>query len=171
MDTEEVRRFVDVSLAHSIVVDVSEVVEAPGNLRTITIHRENRVTIEFQKCIDYVEGGIDGGGLKYVGQYTSLEEIILDLECYLGRPATEWTNRTSNPYEPKLMSEPDPAANFKHFEDRVRRKDVELPVRAIFEIAGIYWRHIDLFGEYRLDRLGEETEIALRKRGISEEDL
>ena len=36
--------------------------------------------------------------------------------------------------------------------------------------TGIYWRHIDLFGEYCPDRLGEETEISLRKRRVPPEE-
>lgn len=69
------------------------------------------------------------------------------------------------------MSELDPAANMKYLEDLVRERRVKLPTGGRFEIAGIYWRHIEIFGEYRPDRLGDGTEIELRKRGITEEDL
>lgn len=171
MDANEVRRYLDVSLGHAIVVDVQEVVDAPGNLRTITIHRGNGVTIEFQSCADYVQGNDEGGGLKYVGEYGTLDELILDLEAYLGKAVTDWSNYTLNPYEPKMVDDAEPAATLKHFEDLVRRRLTALPAHGGFELAGIYWRHIDLFGEYRPDLLGEETKIALRKRGVPEEDL
>lgn len=94
MDANEVRRFLDVSLAHSIIVDAQEIAQAPGNLRTVTLHRENGVTIEFQSCLSHAQGNSEGGGLKYVGEYGSLDELIFDLERYLCKPVTAWSNHT-----------------------------------------------------------------------------
>jgi hypothetical protein len=169
MDYDEVRRYCDASLAHSITIDVREVAEAAGNLRTVTIHDDHSVTIEFQRCADYVQPDPEGGGLKYVGKYESLEAAVLDLEEYLEKAVVAWSNFTSTPYEPRVLDEPDPQANVAYFESLVRARAMRLPVRGAFEIAGIYWRHVALWGEYRRDRLGEETEISLRERGVSED--
>jgi hypothetical protein len=173
LNSAEIRRLLDVSLSHSVVVDVREIVEAPGNLRTVTIHQGNDVTIEFERCTDYLYGTGEGGGLKYIGHYEAVDELVRDLEVYLGKPVSAWSNYTESPYEPKVLDETDPAANLKYFEDLVRNRKMDLPSRGNFELAGIYWRHIELFGEFRQDRLGEETEISLRKRGIlpEEEDV
>ena len=166
----EIERLLNVSLAHSVVVDVREIIEAPGHLRTVTIHRGNDVTIEFERCVDYVHGTGEGAGLKYVGHYDTLDELVRAIEAYLGKPVAEWSNYTATLYEPNLIGELDPTANLNHFEDLVRHRGIGLPPGGGFELAGIYWRHIDLYGEYRPDRLGEETEIALRRRGIEPED-
>ncbi len=170
IEAHRVARYPDVSLAHSVVVDVLEVAEAPGNLRTITIHDGLDVTIEFETCTAYLESDIEGGGLKYVGHYDTIDDAIADLEDYLGTPVQEWINFTENPYEPTISSEPDPAKNLRYFEDLVRQRRMILPKRGGFELAGIYWRHIELFGEYRKDKLKEEWEHHLRKRGISVDD-
>jgi hypothetical protein len=171
MDRDEIFRYLHASLAHSITVDVMEVSEAPGNVRTITIHNDDRVTIEFQKSQEYVEGGDESGGLKYYAPYPELEEAIQDLEEYLGRPVEEWGNFTSQRYEPMVLEEPDPAANFRYFEDLVRRKLIKLPRLGKYELAGIHWRHIALYGEYRPDKLREEAEARLRrKRNLDEDD-
>jgi Uma2 family endonuclease len=56
MYLDEIELAMDVGLDHSIVIDVREVIEAPGNLRTVTIHQGNSVTIEFERCEDYATG-------------------------------------------------------------------------------------------------------------------
>jgi hypothetical protein len=93
MEVEEIRLYLDVSIAHSVVVDVEETAGAPGTLRTIRFHQGLRVTIEFERCIDYVERSIEGGGLKYVAQHEDLATIIADIEEYLDRPVSAWTVR------------------------------------------------------------------------------
>jgi hypothetical protein len=170
MDYDELRRYLDVSLAHSVVVDVRELSEAPGYLRTITVHQDGRVTIEFPPAREYAQGDFEGGGLKYVGQYETLDELIEVLEEYLGSPVGKWRNFTAAPYEPHTLDEPDSAANIRYFEDLVRTRSVALPSRGHFTLTGIHWRHIELYGEYRADKLGEETELLLRQQGIGPDD-
>lgn len=169
MEKDEIRRCLDASVAHSAVVDVREVEEAPGYLRTVTIHDDLAVTIEYQKCADYRSAEIEGGGLKYVGAYEHLDEAIHDLEEFLGSPMTSWRNYLASPYAPSVLEELDPAKNVAWFEAQVRAGTVPLPRAGSFEISGIHWEHVALFGEYRPDRLGEETEIRLRKRGLTDE--
>ncbi len=169
LNSTEIERLLNVSLVHSVEVDVREVNEAPGNLRTVTIY-EDHVTIEFETCVDYVHGTGEGYGLKYTGQYETFDECIRSLEDYLGKRMSEWSNYTETPYEPKILDQPDPAANQRYFEGLVRDRKMRLPTGGDFHLAGIYWRHLELFGEYRPDRLEEEQEIALRKRGVLPEE-
>jgi len=169
MDYEELKRYVEVSIAHSITVDVRAVPDAPGNVRTTTIHSDYRVTIEFQKCSEYVSGDFEGGGLKYVGQYETLDDAVRALEKYLASPVRQWRNYTRERFEPVLLAEPDSAANLAYFERIVRERRISLPGRGRFRLAGVHWRHVERYGEYRGDKLIEEQELTLRERDIESE--
>lgn len=170
MDHDELRRYLDVSLAHSAVVDVREIPEAPGYLRTITVHNDYGVTIEFETCLQYVQGDWEGGILKYIGRYDTLEDVINDLEQYLGKPITAWQNYTRDPYEPKKLDEPDYESCKKYFEELVRSRRMDLPPRGDFRHAYAEWRHIEQYGEFRPDMIFEEQDLWLREQGIDPDD-
>ena len=163
MNRTEIERYLEVGRGHSLVVDVREVAEVPGNLRTVTIHRGNRVTIEYERSRAYVDGDSEGGGLKYVGEYANLDELLTDLEAYLGAKAEQWSNFTESPLVPKILDDPDPVKSLGYFEDLVRRGAVPLPAGRRYELAGVYWRHIAKYGEYREDKLLEKQEEELRR--------
>jgi hypothetical protein len=166
MDYDEIRRYLDVSLAHSISIDVRDVLEAPGNVRTVTIHRDARVTIEFQKSTEYSGGDYEGSGLKYVGKYDSVDDAVRGLEKYLARPMHEWRNYTRDRYDPVVKHESPPAENLAYFEGLVRERKMPLPEGGNFQLAGIYWRHIQRYGEYRQDKLIEEQDLTLTEHGF-----
>jgi hypothetical protein len=170
MNQDEITRYLDVSLVHSITIDVREVDEAPGWLRTVTIYDDYSVDIEFQKCSEYLSGEGEGGWLKYVGNYENLENCVSDLVEFLGMPMSSWLNFTLHVYAPAVVEELDSTKNIEYFESLVRDKRATLPLHGRFRLAGIYWRHIELFGEYRPDRLGEETDILLKEQGLSDEE-
>jgi len=159
----EIGRYLYASLAHSITVDVVEIEEASGTLRTVTIRNDLSVTIEFPPALEYVTGDFEGGGLKYRAIYDRLEDIVDDLQDFLGKPIAEWRNFTESPYEPSVVEAPDPMKNLAFFEDQVRTGKVRLPRKGRYRLAGIHWRHIELYGEYRQDKLGEETELAIQE--------
>ena len=69
------------------------------------------MTIEFEKCMDYVHRTGEGAGLKCVGHYEAIDECVRSLEVYLGKRVSAWSNSTATPYEPQILNEPDPAAN------------------------------------------------------------
>jgi len=158
MDKNEIERHLDVSPAHSIIVDVAVVDGAPRFLRTVTIHQGNSVTIEFEKARGYFGGNSEGGWLKYIAQYHDLDELTQDLEEFLGKPVMRWSNFTAEPYSPVVQEDPDPAASLKFFEDAVRHDAIKLPRRAKYQIASPYWRHIVKYGEFREDKIWEEQE-------------
>lgn len=164
MDLSEIARYLNVGLAHSVTIDVREIEAAPGVLRVVTIRRGNSVTIEYEPALEYVTGDFEGGGLKYVASYDTLEDAVRDLEEYLGTPVEGWRNFTRNPYEPTIVEQPDALKNQQFFEAQVRARSIALPRRARYDIAGIHWRHIERYGEYRPDKLLEEAELALARR-------
>lgn len=162
MDLDELRRYLDVSLWHSVVVDVRELPEAPGFLRTVTVRQGYRVTIVYEKCSEYIDGTGEGW-IKYIGKYNALEVLVEDLAQYIGKPIAEWQNYTRDPYEPKVLDEPDHAANMNYFEDMVRSRRMALPPRGDFKHAYVEWRHIERYGEFRQDKLAEEQDLWLRE--------
>jgi hypothetical protein len=166
MDRSEIERYVDVSIAHSITIDVCDWKPAPGYVRTITVYRNNRVMIEFQKAHEYVTRDWEGAGLRYVGQYADLDSLVCDLQHFLARSLAEWKNYTAAPYTPKVLNEPDPEANNSYFENAVRRDTICLPGGGSFEVAGAYWRQIRDYGIFRPEKLAEDTDELLRRRGI-----
>lgn len=166
MDKAEIERYLFAGRGHSVVVDAREVTAAPGVIRTLTVHRGNRVTLEFDSTPNYITGDIEGWGPKYVARYLSLNAIIDDLEEFLGHSVAAWTNRTAEPLTPSYTDAPDTAAQ-QYLEDLVRRHAVELPRRATYALANIYWRHISKYGEYREDKLEEEQDEHLGLRSDS----
>jgi hypothetical protein len=61
MDLAEIERYLNVSIAHSITVDVCEIAELPGYLRTVMIHPDCRVTIELLPGAAYAKRDGEGG--------------------------------------------------------------------------------------------------------------
>jgi hypothetical protein len=163
MDREQIERYLNGGRGHSVVVDARDVEGAPGNVRTVTIHRGNRVTIEYDKASAYVAGDCENGGLKYVAEYPDLDELLADLEAFLGAKVQRWGNFTKSPLAPTVLDDPEPEKSLRYFEDLVRRRGVPLPTRGNYELAGVYWRHIAKYGEYREDKLLEEQDEELRR--------
>jgi hypothetical protein len=158
MDTQEIQRLLDVSVAHSVVVDVRECPEAPGNLRIVTIYQDYGVCIEFDRTQAYVDGDIEGSGPKYIAKYEDLDSLVSDLEGYLGMPVGSWTNFTAMPYVPNVGEAFDFAKSLTYFEDIVRRGAVQLPQGARYRQAVPYFRHIAKYGAFRKDKVFEEQE-------------
>lgn len=146
-----------------VVVDVRPVEGAPGHVRTVTLHRALRVTIEYQRSREYVDNDSEGGGPKYTATYASLDELLRDLEHFLGTPMEAWQNFSSNPFVPPVLEDPDPGKSLGFFEELVRNARVPLPSGALFEPADLYFRHVAKYGRYRPDLLEEEEAESLRR--------
>jgi hypothetical protein len=171
MDLGEIERYIHASVAHSITVDVCDWTPAPGYVRTVTLHRNNRVTIEFQRAHEYLNRDWEGSGLRYVGQYADLDALVHYLQEFFGRPVGEWRNYTAQPFTPGVLDELDPASNMAYFENAVRCRLMRLPGGGAFTPAGVYWRHIQEYGVFRPDKLAEDTERLLRSRGVDPHEL
>ena len=152
MQRSDIERYLLAARGHSIIVDARELAAVPGVVRTITIHRENRVTIEFDRSLTYFDGDGEGWGPKYLAAYADLEDLIADLEDFLGQKLEAWRNYTAEPFIPSTLVEPGLSGQ-QYFEDLVRRDAVELPRKGGFEHTDIYWRRVAKRGE---SRRGEE---------------
>jgi hypothetical protein len=69
MQRSDIERYLLTARGHSIVVDARELAAVPGVVRTITIHRENRVTIEFDRSLAYGSGPAGCGRASPQGRF------------------------------------------------------------------------------------------------------
>jgi hypothetical protein len=156
MDRSELKQYLDVAAGHSVVVDVREVPGLPGIVRTITVHRDQSVTIEYDRARAYVEGEIEGYGPKLIAKYDALDALVEDLAGFLSMPIEQWRNYSKERFEPAVLDDPDPAQTMTAFEDMVRTRSIPLPEKGRYEFASPYWRHILKYGQYRPDMVFEE---------------
>jgi hypothetical protein len=155
MTKEELSRILDLSPAHSIIVDLRDALP-PGIMRVTTIHRGGhrddsvRVSIEWISSYCFLKDPAEQGVLKCIGQYTSCEEMIADLEEYLRIPIDQWRDCSPHSFTPLVVCEdaytPDV---MKYFEDLVRTHALQLPRRVSYRFGDIYWDQISRFGEFR----------------------
>ncbi len=155
MNEDQLRAIILSRLGHSVTVDARELAEAPGWLRTVTILAPRDVCIEYMPVEAYLRHD-DEAGLRYSAQYPSLGELIADIEAYLGRPVADWGEVAPDTLRPSREGEPDPEANMRYLERAVRERALPLPGGAAYRQGSIYWRHVELYGEYRPDMLGVE---------------
>ncbi len=151
MQRQDVERYLLAAREHSVVVDVREIAMAPGILRIITIHRGNRVTVEFDRSRGYVDGDSEEWGPRYVATYAGLDELISDLEDFLGEKISAWRNYTAEPLVPSTLEEPGLSGQ-RYFEDLIRRGAVELPQKGGFRHANL-WQQVAEHGEFRADKV------------------
>lgn len=166
MTVDDLRQRLFVDLADMVVVDIQPVEGAPGSIRVVTVRRNLAVSIEYEPAKHYSHDEMEGPELKYTGSYPSIELLVADLEAFFERPISEWRDHARETYATTMLEQPDWEANRRYFEDLVRRHAIRLPEHGEFEIASIYYQHIDIWGEYRPDRLGEEMEIRWRRKGL-----
>lgn len=151
MTRDDIRRILLLGDPKAVVVSVSDVTEAPGNVRTVTIRKVSRVEIEFESARQYLEGSWEGG-IKLVGHYETLDATIDDLIDFLG-PLSSWTNHTHQKFQPLRLDEPDADSNAAWFERAVREGLFETPRGTSYEFSDPYWRQIRDFGHFRPELL------------------
>jgi hypothetical protein len=94
MDRAEIERYLAAALGHSIMIDVRELPEFPGLVRTVLVHEDFHVTIEFPTARGYVDFDDEPTcSPKYLSAYRNLDDLIADLEPFLGVPSL--SGRTS----------------------------------------------------------------------------
>lgn len=83
----------------SVAIDIRPIDGLPGLLMTTTIFRDLRVEIEFFKWDNFIRPDpMEAGWPRYVGGYSNEEELVTDLEDFLGLPLSQWSNFTTKPY-------------------------------------------------------------------------
>lgn len=83
----------------SVTIDIRPIEGLPGLLRFTTIFTDLRVEIEFFKWESLLRPDpMEAGWPGYLGSYSNQDELIEDLEEYLGLPLSQWSSFTSRPY-------------------------------------------------------------------------
>src|SRR5688572_9153568 len=85
MDLAELERRLRVGRARSVCVDARPWPGLPGMERRVTIFADLRVIVELE-----VAGSDEGGGPSWLGRFATLDEVVVALEAYLGRPLASW---------------------------------------------------------------------------------
>ena len=85
------------------VIDVREEVGLPGLLRFTSITRDThlkryRVFVEFYEYSAYLQYPDADGMLKFGGIYADFDQMLLELEGFLGKPLSEWRDFSKFPY-------------------------------------------------------------------------
>ena len=159
MDRGEIDQYLSVSLGNSVMVHVAPVAGFEGLLRTVLLHADNTVTVEFINCSVFRDDPSEQGPLKYIGRYPPLDEALADLQVYLGAPMTEWRNYSRIAYDFKDCIEPDFEAQLKKLEEAVLAGTLHAPSKGHWQVADHYWKHIKSFGKFRPEMMGTESEF------------
>jgi hypothetical protein len=160
MDVNELERVLRVAGGHSIIIDARLAVEAEGYVRLTQIHEDASVTIEFVRAADY-SFGEDDGALKLVGEFPDVRAAAACLERFLGKPIAAWRDFSASPLE---LADNMPAADLPKLEELVKARAVPVPTDGRFYLAGIHWRHLERYGEYRHDKWEEEQQEFLERQ-------
>lgn len=131
MEKQDLERYLLTSRGKSVCVDVEELPEFPGHVRTVTVLQGPSVHIEFNS-LQY-----DEGGPCFVGDFSSLEALIESLEDYLRRPLSDW-----RPCWREEAREPEPGQSKeggKRLVEAISAGRVPLPRVGRFVLKEGYW--------------------------------
>ena len=93
MDMSEIESYTRLGRHRMLRVDVSFVPEVTGLLRIVEIYDGFVAEVSFVSSREFYFYGLDEGGLcSYRGAYKSLQDLVSDLENYLGKSLSDWTN-------------------------------------------------------------------------------
>ncbi len=126
----------------SVIIDRVTVVGCPGHVRTVTLHPDHRVNIEFEVW------GVDEGGLYFWARFPDREAAVAHLQGYLGRALGDWRPGECL-YPPRPTVDSDEAHRL--FTQALREQRVPLPDPTLFGLSnGDWWRqHLPFPSRYR----------------------
>jgi len=132
MTSEELERALSVGSTHSCCVDIRNLPEAPGYVRTTTLHDGNRLNIEFDVW------GMDEGGLYFWAGFDMLEQMVCCVEDYLERPIADWQQLGPEDYPPRPAETGTPESH-QQFRTLLESGGPSLPDRGDFHTKDSYW--------------------------------
>lgn len=88
MKKEELESHLLVGRENAVYIDISNVSAIPGQVRHVIIQKGNDVLIKFRPY------QLDESPLIFRKHYPSLDELILDMEAYMGQPLEQWENHS-----------------------------------------------------------------------------
>jgi hypothetical protein len=134
MTREDLARILTVGASRACIVESSHLVEAPGFVRTTTLHAGNRA------CVALESWGMDEGGLYFWATFPTLEAMIACIESFLARPLSQWPAHCAYPERPTPEEE---AAAATRFAEMLRLGRLPVPVCGGFAAQGSsYWLQV-----------------------------
>lgn len=88
MNIKELENYIELGRTASVCVDMKDLPEYSGFVRTVTFYQKSRVCIEFYPLVFDVHDAI----IDYCCQFNSLEDAVHSIEIYTGKTIGDWTN-------------------------------------------------------------------------------
>jgi hypothetical protein len=129
---EELVRSLSVGLTHSCCVDIRHVPEAPGYVRTTTLHDGNRVNIEFDVW------GMHEGGLYFWAKFETLDQIVSCIEDYLETPISDWRAVGPDDYPTRPLETGTPESH-RRFRELLESGGPAMPACGDFRTQSTHW--------------------------------
>ena len=112
-------------------------------------------------AVEYVsvrecEAGDWGPGLRYLGEYSSREAMVMSLESFLEARIEEWGDYLAVPFDTGDIVRSDPLASEEAFVRLVHEGAIPLPEGTEFRLTSAYWRQIQRHGSWDIDRALDE---------------
>jgi hypothetical protein len=131
MAPEDLARILSIGRWHSCAVDIRNLSEASGFVRTTTLHQGNRV------CIAFDTWGMDEGGLYFWATFPTQDAMVACIESFLSLPIAQWPSNTEYPERHPAVDE---TGGTDRFIEILRSGRLPLPVCGAFEANGSsYW--------------------------------
>jgi len=138
MNLNEIVSYLISGSSRSVCIDRRLMPEFPGYVRSITIHSQTRVVIEFELH------NTDEGGAYFWGEFSDLSHAVRSLEEYLGSPISEWTNHTKTGTYPDLPGSVDIALGHEALASAISLSSLALPKDGNFTLqSDTYWSHFE----------------------------
>lgn len=129
MTFDDLLRELSVGSEHAVCIDVRNLSDAPGYVRTTTLHEGSQVAIEFDVW------GLDEGGLYFRADFATLEAAVKCVEDYIGRQLGEW-GQSEYPARP---AETGTAESHHQFRELLACGGPALPASGEFRAHSDYW--------------------------------
>lgn len=116
-------------------IDISLSNDLPGFVRKVIIWKDLQVTIKFDNY------GYDEGGIYYVGNFESLDELVENIEVYLEKPISAWENFSQTGNYPERRSEFSISGDT--IKEKIRQGNISLPNKGSFFLTSGYWKQFE----------------------------
>ncbi|GGJ23511.1 hypothetical protein [Deinococcus roseus] len=106
MTLDEIKSHLLVGASNKVTIDVSVMPEVPSDVREVSLYKGNTARIFFRPY------GLDEKNVMFSKDYSSLEEMVQEMEAYLGLPISDWENFSRTGRYPDRSEQAAPVMDF-----------------------------------------------------------
>lgn len=137
MTKEEILNYIRMAKSKSVCVNRCLSVQYPGYVREITIMKDNILKVEFTQY------GYDEGGVCVKIYYNEFDNLISEMERYMGVKVEDWENASKKDCYPDLGNDVNFEETVKKLKIDLKNKAVKLPENGIeYKFVEGYWKDI-----------------------------